>query len=78
VLRHLILDNLVPELASRGVRIGADEALQRELHEAATAALSPQSAEPDRLPARSRPDYAAAIAASAFLGQVRRIGADKL
>lgn len=72
VLRHLILDNLGPELASRGLRIGADESLQRELYESAIEVLSRQSAEPDRFPAGSRPDYAAAIAASTFLRQVRR------
>jgi predicted dehydrogenase len=69
MLKNLILDNLGPELASRGLSIGSDE--QRELCEAATAVLACRSGL-NRLPVCARPDYLEAIAASAFIRQVCR------
>ena len=71
-LAHLLLDNLGPELASRGLRIGADEAALRELCEGAMAALPPRGAGADQLSACGGADYGAAIAESAFIRQVRR------
>jgi hypothetical protein len=70
-----LLDNLGPELASRGLRIGADEAALRELCDVAMAGLPPRGAGAARVPARGRADYRAAIAESAFIRQVRsRLG----
>jgi predicted dehydrogenase len=71
-LAHLLLDNLGPELASRGLRIGTDETQLRELCDVAMAALPPRGAGADRVPARGRADYRAAIAESAFIRQIRR------
>jgi hypothetical protein len=69
---HRLLDNLGPELACRGLRIGADEAMQRALCEAAMTALLPRDAGADRLPGCDGADYRASIAESAFIRQVRR------
>jgi hypothetical protein len=70
-LRHLLLENLGPELAARGVRIGPSRSEHRELCAAAASSLLSRTAILDQPHAYRETVASAMITESNFIRQVR-------